>query len=402
VVLVIVDDVGVDALASFADVSPPTSTARPYPATPTVDSLCDEGVRFDNVWATPTCSPTRGGILTGNHGFRTGLDGVGNAFEIEPDTLTLPSVLSAVPGLQSANIGKWHLGDSVALGETLAPNTLGWDHFAGSLSNLDDYAAWSRVVDGTEATSTTYATTANVDDALAWWNGQPDDAPLLLWLAFNAPHVPFHAPPDALHSQAVLDGPAARYDAALEAMDTELSRLLSGVDDATHVYFLGDNGTPGRALRGDYDTSHAKGSLYQGGIHVPLCASGPEVTPGRHTGLVHTVDLFRTVTDQFGVEVPVQAGIDSRSLVDVLDDPSGTGLRDRLYAEHNVVQAASTLRGGVTVRTAQHKWIRFDDGSEQLFDLSVDPQEAVDLLGDPALDTIRDDLEAFANTTRSL
>ena len=80
---------------------------------------------------------------------------------------------------------------------------------------------------------------------------------LVLWLAYSAPHTPYHLPPQNLHSRNlsgtdadINSNPRSYYLAAIEAMDTEIGRLLSSLDQDTLrdtlIIFMGDNGTPGR------------------------------------------------------------------------------------------------------------------------------------------------------------
>ncbi len=390
VVLIIADDFGIDTLSSYAGLYTPAAGARPFPTLPVIDGICNEGVRFDAAWATPTCTPTRGSVLTGAHGFRTGLDGVGLAFQIDPTQQTLPRVLASIEGFAGANVGKWHLGHDEASGGDQTPNRAGWDHYAGSLDNVDDYYDWQRVVDGVSAAQTTYATTVQVDDAIAWWSSRPVDEPSLLWLAFNAPHVPFHEPPAGLHQQSTLTSVGQRYDAAVEAMDTELGRLLEAVGDDALVIFLGDNGTPARVIRNAHATDRAKGTLYQGGVHVPLCARGPSIGAGVHTGLVSSVDLYATIAQAMGVSaLPDGAGPDSVSLMPALVDPSTPPLRDTVYTGQNrTLQPGNEFAGGYAIRDARYKLIRFEDGSEALYDLSADPLEAVDLSAEPGMSAV--------------
>ncbi len=394
VVLIIADDFGIDTLSSYSDLYEPADGAREFPLLPVIDGICDDGVRFDAAWATPTCTPTRGSVLTGAHGFRTGLDGVGGAFQIDPTIQTLPRILQVLDGFEGANIGKWHLGNSEEIGGAMTPNLSGWDHYSGSLANVDNYVDWERVENGVASTQTTYATTVQVDDAIAWWTQRPVDEPSLLWLAFNAPHVPFHEPPAGLHQQAILRSVGQRYDAAVEAMDTELARLLAVVDDDTLVIFLGDNGTPGRVIRADHPTDRAKGSLYQGGVHVPLCVRGPTVGTGVHTGLVSSVDLYATIAEAMGLEqLPDGAGPDSVSLMPALTHPSEPSLRATVYTgQSGSGQPDGGFTGGYSLRDAQYKWIGNEDGSEELFDLSADPYETVDLSDDPDMSAVRDRL----------
>ena len=135
--------------------------------------------------------------------------------------------------------------------------------------------------------------------------------------------TPFHNPPINLHSYGA--NPATnllKYRAAVEAMDTEIGRLLMSINPATTtVIFMGDNGTPGQVIQPPYDSTHAKDTLFEGGIRVPLIIRGPGITPGRTSdALVHAVDLFSTQLALTGVPLPTTVTLDSRSL-----DPLLTG-----------------------------------------------------------------------------
>ena len=380
VVMIILDDFGVDVIDAYSDHALVGEVARAYPDTPTLSALCTDGVRFDHAWANPTCTPSRGTLLTGQYGFRTGLDGVGDFIVIDPDQQTLPGVLSTDPDFRSASIGKWHLGYTEAVGGLSAPNTVGWHHFSGVMTNAEDYWEWTLVTDGKAQVMNTYLTTAQVDAAIAWWTAQPEETPRLLWVGLTAPHSPFHFPPDALHSQDTAEADEAiQYDAAVEAVDAELSRLLAVLDEETLVLFLGDNGTPPRAVRGHYPHGQAKATLYQGGVTIPLCAVGPGVGRGVHEGLVSTVDLFATVVDYFGTALP--ADIDGVSLLDVLADPAAEGARTFAYTEQNRShEKKPRYDGGIAIRSDRYKWIHFSSGEEHLYDIIADPIEDTDLI----------------------
>ena len=148
----------------------------------------------------------------------------------------------------------------------------------------------------------------------------------MAWVAFNAPHTPFHIPPTNLHSYGA--NPATnllKYRAAVEAMDTEIGRLLLSVNAATtDIIFIGDNGTPGQVIQAPYDAAHAKDTLYEGGIRVPLIIKGPSVVSGGRTSnaLVHAVDLFSTMLELAGVPLPTTVTLDSKSLIPILSNDS--------------------------------------------------------------------------------
>ena len=145
----------------------------------------------------------------------------------------------------------------------------------------------------------------------------------MLWLAFNAPHTPWHLPPLELHSYGMLTGDpndgvsdqTSHYHASIEALDAEIGRLLAhlettGRDDVT-VIFVGDNGSHGAVTEPPWAGNKGKGTLYQGGIWVPFCVRGPAVeVPGeRVPAMVHVVDIFPTVLELAGLDGPFIADL---------------------------------------------------------------------------------------------
>ncbi len=398
VLLVIADDFGVDASVCY-------SVGTKLGKAPRIKELCDRGVVFDNAWATPTCSPTRATILTGRHGFRTGIGTqiIGNmSTALSLDEFTLPRAIEAGnPGTYaSACIGKWHLSNS-SNGGANHPNIAGFPHYAGSWEGaLPDYFAWPRTVDGVTANIAEYATTVQVNDARDFINQQTGS--WFVWLALNAPHSPFHLPPLDLHTYDYLDGqplpmrPVEHYQAMIEAMDTELGRLLDSLPantlENTWIIFIGDNGTPRAVVEDPALAPHAKDSLYQGGIHVPLFVVGPGIVQGgrRVSALVHSVDIFSTILDLAGIDkvkaLPAGLKIDSVSLKPYLENPDQQPLRSWAFTE---LFGSATMvdENGKTIRDEAFKLIRYEDGHSALYDLRTDPKETTDLIAAGALST---------------
>lgn len=347
VLILMADDLGLDQLACYG------LGASPAP-TPNLDQLAASGVRFLNAWSQPTCSPTRATLQTGRYGFRTGMGEVvqpGDAFGLPLAEVTLPEMLDLGTGgaYAHAMIGKWHLG-SPQTGGDLAPNLAGYGHFAGSLEGqIERYDHWRRVVNGVAGYSSRYATSVCVDDALVWIHAQ--SRPWLCFVAFQAPHAPFHRPPPGLHTQSLPPGipadtctlpgpdPLPFYRAAVQAMDTEIGRLLgslpSGERERTTVIFLGDNGSESCVTRPPF-AAPAKGSLREAGVRVPLIVAGPSVVrPGVAPALVNTSDLFATVAELAGVDLAATLpglALDSVSFAPSLRDPAAGG-RDWIYAD---------------------------------------------------------------------
>ncbi|MBX3188547.1 MAG: sulfatase-like hydrolase/transferase [Labilithrix sp.] len=384
ILLVIGDDMGLDASVCH------TVGADPGRA-PHLQALCASGVVFDNVWTAPVCSPTRAGILTGRHSFRTGVGTVNLPLPVGERALP-KALVAGKPGYATAAFGKWHLSNA-SNGGANHPNNVGFAQFSGSLgAQVSNFFNWSRVTNGLAANTTTYATTANVNDANAWIQAQT--TPWFVWLAFNAPHAPFHVPPAGLHTYTTLTGPPLpnppidHYHAALEAMDTELGRLLGGLSPTvrakTWVIFVGDNGTPPEVTQAPYTAS--KGSLYQGGVHVPLFISGPGVVDGgrRVSAIVHTVDIFKTVLElaevDMGAALPAGGNtVDSVSLVPYLTSANQAPLRPWVMTEVFGGAPFAGGRLGKAIRDERYKLIRFNDGGVELYDLDDDPYEASEL-----------------------
>jgi arylsulfatase A-like enzyme len=393
ILLIISDDQGIDASNQYAQ-----SADRPH--TPTLDSLATAGVVFDNVWATPACTTTRGTMITGRHGVNSGLTFVPAV--MSTSTETLPRYLRANASTsmyRTAVIGKWHLGGSNPA--TSHPTDSGVDYYAGNLTGvLPDYFSWPLVENGQSSTSTRYHTTHLTDLAIDWVAQQQH--PWLLWLAYAAPHSPFHLPPATLHSRPGLSGTAADISArpreyflaAIEAMDSEIGRLLAALPAEVRanalVLFLGDNGTPAPVVdRSVFAGNHSKNSLYEGGIRVPMVAAGAGVTRrnSREAALINTTDVFVTVANVAGSATT--SVYDSYSFAPLLRE-SGAGSRPFNYSEFQ-----SDAVDGWTVRNARYKLIQFVTGEQQLYDLSADLAERSNLL------TTGGDFASVVNTLKA-
>lgn len=132
ILFVILDDVGIDQLATFGNGGPTP------PATPNIDLIAKKGVKFTNVWAMPECSPSRAAMFTGRYPIRTGVEAAimenhlpqsyMSAFEA-----TLPRVLEKA-GYASALVGKYHLGNEKDPAGDCAPSTRGWRTFEGAMT----------------------------------------------------------------------------------------------------------------------------------------------------------------------------------------------------------------------------------------------------------------------------
>ena len=333
VVLVMIDDIGVDQVGCYA-VNYPGESA-PQPCTPNLDALAAQGLRFTNAWSSPVCSPTRAQIVTGK---RTSALGVGRATGpliprsgMDEDEVTLGDLIPL-----NGFFGKWHLAGADQV--PTHPLDSGFFPFAGTMWNVGPppqdgphYYDWQKY-DGTGPSVQTfeYVTTNTTNDAAAWIDQLNASAGRwFVLVSYHASHSPYHCPltpsapngcstdwweacpPGCGYPQGV-----CRSRAMTQALDSELGRLLSHVDSSdTAVIVVGDNGTEKIATYEPFDPDHAKATLHQGGINVPLIISAPGLASGDNHELVQVADLFTTVLDLTRTPLPPHADeLDSVSL----------------------------------------------------------------------------------------
>jgi arylsulfatase A-like enzyme len=372
ILLIVLDDVGKDALQCYA---PPVPTAP----TPRIAQLAQSGVKFTRCYGNPLCSPTRATIMTGRYPFRTGMgylsswlnDGDLEEYALPLSEESIPEALSdgpvmTAPPYTCGAFGKWHLSASNYITH---PIDQGFDKFVGSVENTGNHFNWDRI--DADATSscvthfgqpyapncggvfdeTTFSASVVRQAATDWI--QSVSEPFFAYVCFNPPHSPWQVPPYSLLSTATLNSfnhaqypqgepqqlqvdQAKAYKWLLEAIDTEIGRLVdnipTGKRSRTTILIVADNGTPGQVIDTSvYDNTHAKGRVYEQGVNVPLIASGYKVNTGGQTcnGLVHTVDLWRTVLALAGLPVQVPSGyvIDGKSFKQMLSNPAAASNR---------------------------------------------------------------------------
>ncbi len=348
VLLLILDDWGIDASELYNTPGPGVQLANMTNlrnllySSGEIAGTPDKGLLFTRGYSQPICSPTRATMLTGRQTYQHGVGNPGQNSILPASETTFPEIISAqAPQYGLASFGKWHLGS----GNTGPMATGGWPNFSGTLRGRNaDYSAWDRIkiengtlTDGGTAIAdlvanatyaSPYATTVQVDEAVSFINSQGDD-PWVIWMGFNAPHDPFHDPPEDLAPEAGYSTAGTTnkdsYIRMLEALDTEIGRLLASVDpDKTNIIVIGDNGTPNQVDQPPSGgIAAAKGSLNEGGIHVPFFATGPDIhLTGTSDTLVQVADLFTTIIDFTGIDTAAATeGLDlhSTSLVPVFN-----------------------------------------------------------------------------------
>lgn len=372
ILLIIADDIGKDAINGF-------SKGAIKPLTPNIDVLRNNGLSFTNFWVYPTCSPTRSSVITGKYGYRTGVKWAGDQLNANETILQKYIRDETNNAYTSALVGKWHLSGSDT---GVNPESFGIDYYAGILrGDVDNYYNWQLSEDEISTNQREYTTTKFTDLAINWI--QQQNKPWFMWLAYNAPHIPFHVPPTEMHNQGNLPTYSNGLDlmpyyiAAIEAMDFQIGRLLENISDDerenTIIIFIGDNGTPVQVVQSPYSRFTAKGTLFQGGINSPMFISGKGVTrKGIDHNLITGTDLFATIAGIAGV--PVQEIHDSKSFTTLFT--SETPMREFQYSEMDNGNINSW-----TISNGQFKLIIDANGNDQMFNLENDPYEETDILG---------------------
>ncbi len=394
VVLVMMDDLGYGDLGSYG-----ASDVR----TPNIDRLAREGVRLTDAYANgAVCTPTRAALISGRYQQRVGLEWVLTVSPTDRER-GLPAVETSLPALLKKNgyatglVGKWHLGSKPEFG----PNAHGFDEFYGFLGGAHSYYTNRAEIAGvgpgapdlfentTPVEATGYLTNEITRRAVSFITRHAD-GPFFLEVAYNAVHWPFQ-PPDRPPTEAERragrplrqmpdDSVAATrqdYVRMLERADQGVGEILAalhqrGLTNSTLVVFTNDNG--GEWLSRNAPLFHRKGTLWEGGIRVPLILRWPgELPPGKISGQVAiTMDITASILAATGARPPASYRPDGINILPILRGKAPL-LERRLFWRW-----ARPDRQQRAARVGQWKLL-VDASQLLLFDLSVDPGERTDL-----------------------
>ena len=432
IIYMLADDLGYGELGSYG---------QEKIRTPHLDRLAAEGMRFTQHYSgSPVCAPSRGTLLTG---FHTGHSQIRDNFEVggypDPDelgqmpldsgTYTIGRMLQDA-GYTTAVIGKWGLGGRETLGQ---PRFQGFDYFFGYLDQqlahnyypthlwrngqrvpLDnEYFSPHQTFDGEDPNDPgeydkykggEYSLDVMADDALRFLDEHQDE-PFFLYVPFPIPHLALQVPDSSLveyegaFDESPYSGepsylphyrPLSAYAAMITRMDAHIGRLLQrleelGLADNTLVMFSSDNGATytGGVDAEFFESSGGlrglKGSVYEGGIRVPMIARWPgrieAATVSDHVSAFW--DMMPTFAQVAGVEAP--QGIDGLSLLPTLLGEDGQEQHESLYWEYH-----GLWNGAQAVRVGRWKGVRLGghldaEAPIELYDLAVDPGETTDV-----------------------
>ncbi|ADE53257.1 sulfatase family protein [Coraliomargarita akajimensis] len=383
--------------------------------TPTLDRLAHNGVIFQNGYVThPYCGPSRAGLITGRYQARFGMEInlTYSPFDLHQglplDEKTFAERVRPA-GYRTGMIGKWHLGAS----EPFHPNSRGFDYFYGFLSGGHDYfpemvnthpklllpngkphyshnegCTQPLLRNKNAAEFNEYLTTALSKDAARFVSDS--EKPFLLYLAYNAPHGPLHAPKELVEKYSKLekDKRRATYLAMIDSMDQGIGLIVealeqSGKLDNTLIFFMSDNGGVQSKPGHEYETwadngpfRNGKGSMREGGSHVPFIAHWPKGFPQGITypHPVSSLDLTATAVELSGGDAT------GKPLDGVNLTPFVNGI-DKGYPHEALFWRTNN---GVSwcVRTPQAKFFLESHGATEpeMYDMIKDPYETNNII----------------------
>ena len=288
--------------------------------TPNMDRLADEGVKLTQFYVQPVCAPTRASLFTGRYAWKTGMEH--NPDDRKDDGLLLDerTIAEALRDSSYATwlVGKWHAGH---WGSERLPLQRGFDHHYGFYDGyIDSYKLvrpwkrWHEILDwhrnGRPVVESGYSTFLLAEEASQLIERHDGSRPFFLYVAFNAPHDPYQAPPEyiAQFSHLPYDLETRKQRAMVKAMDDAIGQVMDalerrGVLDETLVMFLNDNGGESEA-GGNSPYRGLKRSYLEGGIRVPAVMRWPSrITAGSASdALMHVADLFPTFAGLAGAD----------------------------------------------------------------------------------------------------
>jgi arylsulfatase A len=342
-----------------------------------------QGARFDRFFVSPVCAPTRASLLTGRYFLRTGV------VEVVPDhlaTMQLDEVTLAETFKQAdyatGLFGKWHLGKWYPY----HPNVQGFDEFVGFRSGAwGDYFDPTLERNGKQVPMEGYITDALTDRVLDFIE-EHRAKPFFCYVPYNVPHSPFQVPDSYFDKYKIrgLDDRTAAVYGMCENMDENVGRILAKLEELklvedTIVVFLTDNGPNG--ARYNAGMRGSKGKVDEGGVRVPMFVRWPgHIAPGTVVReIAADIDLFPTLIELCGIDMPETKPLDGRSLAPLLGGRQVEWPDRTLFSVRMDEQPGGQRRiAGIAARTPRWRLTVYGDKA-QLYDMITDPGQKQDV-----------------------
>ncbi len=377
IILCMVDDMGKEGVGCYE----PSKTSP----TPTLDRLAHEGMKFNNFYVMPQCTPTRVSLLTGQYPFRNGWV---NHYDVprwnlkgfNPDTNPCLGNVIKSAGYKTCIAGKWQISDFRR--EPAILNECGFDDYCmwtGGESNnpKSDRRYWDAYIhtkDGSKTYEKQYGPdifTSFVTDFIA----RHKNDPMFIYYPMALQHGPLEKHPLGLSTHKYIDHLVGKIEASVNE---------AGIADNTILIFMTDNGRIG------------KGQTIETGVCVPLIVKGSGMVPqGIETdSLVDVTDFLPTLAELAGAKVPSQYIYDGRSFAGLLSGTKKDSSRQWIMAMGGQPCVYPKKVSGPSegknkkiyrdrvIRDKSYKvYVGTNGKIEKLIDLKADPEEKGNILG---------------------
>ncbi|VTT99788.1 n-acetylgalactosamine 6-sulfatase : Arylsulfatase A family protein OS=Singulisphaera acidiphila (strain ATCC BAA-1392 / DSM 18658 / VKM B-2454 / MOB10) GN=Sinac_5625 PE=4 SV=1: Sulfatase [Gemmataceae bacterium] len=411
VVVVLADDLGPGDLGCWGGT---------VAETPNIDRLAKEGTRFTRYYAaSPICSPSRCGLITGQYPARwkltsylqtkAGNRGCGQADHLDPEAPSVARALRAA-GYKTAHFGKWHLGGGRDVADAPKFAAYGFDEHVGTWESPEphpDITAGDWIWSPKDKVKRWERTGFYVDKALDFLARHKDDAPCFVNVWLDDPHTPWVPNARAGKGQET----AAALAEVLAENDRQVGRLLAGlkklgVDRDTLVVFASDNGPlPTLGGKRSGGLRGCKLSLYEGGVRVPLIVRWPGTVPAGAVDtstVVAAVDLFPTLCAVTGATRPKGVVFDGEDRSAALRGKPAAGRAKPVFWEYGRNEAffkyptpgagAKTTDRSPPVAVLDGDWkllMNADGSGAELYDLRADAGESKNVAADHTAEAAR-------------
>jgi len=394
--------------------------------TPNIDALAAGGMKFNNAYSMPQCTPSRATLLTGTYPFRNGFVnhwdvprwGVGYFDWKQKENTTFARLMKDL-GYATCAAGKWQLNDF-----RLEPQAM-------KKHGFDDWAMWTGYEGGVKASAERYQNPyINTPEGSKTYEGKfgPDlytdkliefmkahrDEPLCLYFPMALPHGPLVATPDEPNAKSPLE----KQKAMVRYIDKLIGRLVAALDELklrenTIIIFTTDNGSTHGIVgtRNGHQVKGAKMDKIEAGTAQPFIVNCPGRVPaGVETdALTDFSDLLPTFVELGGGKIPEDLTIDGISIAPVILGKAKKTSREWILAmgHGNAALDEKGVRGkhdfaSRVIRDERYKvWVDESRTITRLHDMQKDPWEETNLVESEATEHLKA-LEKFKAVVASM
>ncbi|MDO5968754.1 sulfatase-like hydrolase/transferase [Flavivirga aquimarina] len=410
-VFILVDDLGKEWISAYGatDIE-----------TPNIDALASKGIKFNNAYSMPQCTPSRVALLTGKYPYANGwvnhydVPRWGNGANF--DAVQNPTFINELRthGYRTCIAGKWQINDF-----RIEPDAL-------DKAGFDDYCMWTGYESGNPASaerywdpyiftkegSKTYKGAFGPDifsDFVLDFMRDNKESPMCIYYPMVLTHTPFvHTP---RHQEAKTK--YEKHQAMVSYTDFIVGKLVNGLKemgltDNTYLIFTTDNGTVPSIIgsRDDVYVQGGKSYLTENGINAPFLVITPDQLNFETDALIDFTDISETLLELAGIEEPLNPNGSARSFADVLTGKNQKGSKEWILAmggqpailnEENRVENYFTFRDRV-IRDSRYK-VYLDTLKQlhRIFDMKTDPYEQRNLIDTAGLVPILEKFKLIVN-----